>query len=96
MRPDGHRLAGEDVTPLAVAGAVLLWLLRGALAPASTLAGFRRRVVEECPGGRGRAAVTAPVVPLAPAAASRSKWASARHLALTRTDTKHEEVEGVP
>ena len=65
MRPDGHRLAGEDVTPLAVAGAVLLWLLRLAMAPASTVAGFRRWVVEECPVAPGRTAVTAPVATLA-------------------------------
>jgi hypothetical protein len=65
MRPDGHGLAGEDTTPLAVAGAVLLWLLRLAMAPASTLAGFRRWVVEECPVAPSRTAVTAPIVPLA-------------------------------
>jgi hypothetical protein len=65
LRPDGHRLAGEDVTPLAFAGSVLLWLLRLAMAPASTLAGFRRWVVEECPVAPGRTAVAAPVVALA-------------------------------
>jgi hypothetical protein len=48
------RLADEQVTPLAVLGGVLLWLLRLALAPASTLAGFRRWVIEECPVAPGR------------------------------------------
>jgi hypothetical protein len=52
--PTGEALTGEDVTPLAVAGACLLWLLRLALAPVSTLAGFRRWVVEECPAAPAR------------------------------------------
>jgi hypothetical protein len=34
--PAGQSLAGEDAAPLAVAGAVLQWLLRLAVAPAST------------------------------------------------------------
>jgi hypothetical protein len=42
-------LAGEEATPLAVLGGLILWLLRLALAPASTLAGFRAWVLEECP-----------------------------------------------
>jgi hypothetical protein len=48
------RLADEQVTPLAVLGGLLLWLLRMALAPRSTLAGFRRWVIEECPIAPGR------------------------------------------
>jgi Protein of unknown function (DUF2637) len=51
--PDA-RLADEQVTPLAVLGGLLLWLLRLALAPGSTLAGFRRWVIEECPVAPGR------------------------------------------
>ncbi|MGH3277237.1 MAG: hypothetical protein ACRDNZ_23270, partial [Streptosporangiaceae bacterium] len=66
MRPGDRSLDGEDVTPLAVAGAVALWLLRLALAPASTLTGFRRWVVEECPVAPGRTQATAgPTAPLA-------------------------------
>ena len=61
----GQALTGDDVTPLAVAGAVLLWALRLALAPFSTLAGFRRWVVEECPVAPGRKAAAAHPVPLA-------------------------------
>ena len=49
------RLADEQVTPLAVLGGLVLWLLRLALAPGSTLAGFRRWVLEECPVAPGRA-----------------------------------------
>lgn len=66
MRATGPELAGEDVTPLAVAGAVLLWLLRLSLAPASTLAGFRRWVVDECPVAPGRTAIAAPPARPAP------------------------------
>jgi len=62
----GPALAGEEVTPLAVAGACLLWLLRLMLAPLSTLAGFRRWVVEECPVAPGRKAASVPPEPLAP------------------------------
>jgi hypothetical protein len=42
-------LAPGERTPLAVAGGLVLWLLRLALAPVSTLAGFRAWVVQECP-----------------------------------------------
>jgi hypothetical protein len=41
--------ASEAATPLAILGGLLLWLLRLALAPASTLTGFRARVLAECP-----------------------------------------------
>jgi hypothetical protein len=51
-----HRTAeaGEAATPLAILGGLVLWLLRLALAPASTLAGFRAWVLEECPVAPGR------------------------------------------
>ena len=48
-RATGESLADTEATPLAVAGALLLWLLRLVLAPGSTLAGFRHWVVTECP-----------------------------------------------
>jgi len=45
-----HRhLADDTPTPLAILGGLLLWLLRLALAPASTLSGFRAWVLEQCP-----------------------------------------------
>jgi hypothetical protein len=47
-------LAGEEATPLAVLGGLIMWLLRLALAPASTLTGFRTWVLEECPVAPGR------------------------------------------
>ena len=51
-----ERLADDEATPLAIVGGLLLWLLRLGLAPASTLAGFRAWVVEECPVAPGRRA----------------------------------------
>ncbi len=53
-RQAGHALATDDATPLAVAGACLLWLLRLLLAPASTLTGFRSWVIATCPPAPGR------------------------------------------
>jgi hypothetical protein len=50
-------LSDDEVTPLAIVGALCLWLLRLALAPWSTLGGFRRWVVEECPVAPGRTAL---------------------------------------
>ena len=43
-------------TPLALAGGLVLWLLRLGVAPVSTLAGFRAWVIEECPLAPGRRA----------------------------------------
>src|ERR1039457_2472643 len=47
-------LVPEETTPLAVAVRLVLWLLRLALAPVSTLAEFRAWVLEECPVAPGR------------------------------------------
>ena len=58
-------LADQEATPLAVLGGLVLWLLRLALAPASTLAGFRAWVLEECPVAPGRRAAR-PALPPAP------------------------------
>ncbi len=49
-------LADDDATPLAIIGGLLLWVLRLAIAPVSTLAGFRRWVIDECPVAPGRTA----------------------------------------
>jgi hypothetical protein len=58
----GTGLAAE-ATPLAILGGLILWLLRLALAPVSTLAGFRAWVLEECPVAPGRRAAR-PTLPL--------------------------------
>jgi hypothetical protein len=60
QRDLGERLADDQATPLAVAGGLVLWLLRLGMAPASTLAGFRAWVVEECPLAPGRRARSVP------------------------------------
>ena len=49
-------LAADAATPLAVVGGLILWLLRLALAPASTVSGFRAWVLAECPVAPGRRA----------------------------------------
>jgi len=52
-------LADDGSSPLAMVGGLLLWTLRLAVAPVSTLSGFRRWVVEECPVAPGRRAAVA-------------------------------------
>jgi hypothetical protein len=61
-------VAAEEATPLAIVGGLILWLLRLALAPASTLTGFRAWVLEECPVAPGRRAArpTRPFTPVRP------------------------------
>jgi hypothetical protein len=58
QRALASRLADDDPTPLALAGAGLLWLLRLAFAPRSTAAGFRSWVMES-PAAPGRRRVIA-------------------------------------
>ena len=41
---------------MAIVGGLFLWLLRLALAPPSTIAGFRRWALDECPVAPGRKA----------------------------------------
>jgi hypothetical protein len=60
-RGHGQRLDDEP-TPMAVIGGLFLWLLRLALAPVSTVSGFRRWALEECPIAPGRKAPR-PVLP---------------------------------
>ncbi len=50
------RHPGAETTPLAALAGPLLWLLRLALAPASTLAGFRAWVLDQCPAAPARRA----------------------------------------
>jgi len=53
-------LADDDATPMAIVGGLFLWLLRLALAPPSTIAGFRRWALDECPIAPGRKAPPRP------------------------------------
>ena len=59
-QPTAAAAAAEAATPLAILGGLILWLLRLALAPVSTLAGFRAWVLEECPVAPGRRAAPPP------------------------------------
>jgi hypothetical protein len=71
-------LADDTATPLAILGGLILWLLRLALAPTSTLAGFRAWVLAECPIAPGRRA----------AAASPPEQIPSPHVAGVRGETK--------
>jgi hypothetical protein len=76
-------LAAEEATPLVIVGGLILWLLRLALAPASTLAGFRAWVLAECPVAPGRRATPPPVPDRpAPATVPRKATKTARFLSL--------------
>ena len=55
--------ASDEATPMTIIGGLVLWLLRLVLAPASTLAGFRRWALDECPVAPGRKSPL-PVLPL--------------------------------
>src|SRR5689334_16492296 len=67
IRTRHQQLTADAATPLAILGGLILWLLRLALAPVSTLAGFRAWVLEECPVAPGRRAAR----PAPPPAAAR-------------------------
>lgn len=56
MQHNGQVLADDEATPMAIIGGLFLWLLRLALAPPSTITGFRRWALEECPIAPGRKA----------------------------------------
>jgi hypothetical protein len=74
-RSTGGGAAADDVGMLAVAGGLVLWLLRLCMAPGSTLAGFRSWVLEECPVAPGRHA-PAPA-PAQAASIGPAVWAAA-------------------
>ena len=55
-RRTGQVIADDEATPMAMIGGLFLWLLRLALAPPSTITGFRRWALDECPVAPGRKA----------------------------------------
>jgi hypothetical protein len=69
-RRTGEAIADDEATPMAMIGGLFLWLLRLALAPPSTITGFRRWALDECPVAPGRKAprpaATAPARPARP------------------------------
>ena len=97
-------LAADHVTVLAVAGGLLLWLLRLGMGPVSTLAGFRTWVLEECPVAPGRraarpAAAPAPapqsaLVPPQQGSGPRGQTKTARFLALVAE--RHGPLAAIP
>src|SRR6266496_194220 len=66
-RRAGQALADDEATPMAMIGGLFLWLLRLALAPPSTITGFRRWALHECPVAPGRKARLAATTPARPA-----------------------------
>jgi len=83
VRTRHQQLTADAATPLAIFGGLILWLLRLALAPASTLAGFRAWVLEQCPVAPGRHAPRqAPGPPPAPAPLPGKATKTARFLSL--------------
>jgi hypothetical protein len=87
----GAALAADAATPLAVLGGLARWLLRLALAPASTLAGFRTWVLAECPVAPGR---RAPAPGPAPAPDPRKVTKTARFLGLVTE--RHGSLASIP
>jgi Protein of unknown function (DUF2637) len=91
VRVRHRQLADDTPTPLAVLGGLALWLLRLALAPASTLAGFRAWVLAECPVAPGR---RAPAPGPGPAPPPRKATKTARFLALATE--RHGSLASIP
>jgi len=98
-------LPGEEATLLAMADGLLLWLLRLGMAPASTVAGFRAWVLEECPVAPGRrAARPAPAagpVPAPGSAAAAPRGSSPRGATktarfLARVTERHGPLAALP
>jgi Protein of unknown function (DUF2637) len=94
----GTALASDASTPLAAVGGLVLWLLRLAMAPASTLSGFRSWVLQECPVAPGRRASRPPAAPARPPApgpaAGRCQTKTARFLALVTE--RHGPLASIP
>jgi hypothetical protein len=88
QRALSEALAEEEITPLAMLGGVLLWLLRLCLDPRGTLSGFRRWVIEECPVAPGRRLETDTSQLPATAYATRAAARRARLVSAPRGETK--------
>jgi hypothetical protein len=58
VRTRHQQQAADTATPLTILGGLILWFLRLALAPISTLAGFRAWALAECPVAPGRRALS--------------------------------------
>jgi hypothetical protein len=87
--------AGEAATPLAILGGLILWLLRLTLAPASTVAGFRAWVLEQCPVAPGRRAAPPPV-PDRPRSATVPRKATKTARFLSLAAERHGPLAAIP
>jgi hypothetical protein len=87
----GTALAADAPTPLSILGGLALWLLRLAMAPASTLAGFRAWVLEECPVAPGRRALRP-----GPASAPHPRKATKTARFLDLATERHGSLANVP
>ena len=67
-----RQVAADEPTPLALIGGLLLWLIRLAVAPASTLRGLRAWVLDECPVAPGRRSNPAAATAAAPGRAGQA------------------------
>jgi hypothetical protein len=85
--------ADEAATPLAILGGLILWLLRLALAPSSTMAGFRAWVLEQCPVAPGRRALS-PVPDQGEGTVPRKATKTARFLSLVTE--RHGPLAAIP
>src|SRR6185312_8287960 len=96
IRTRHQQLTADAATPLAALGGLVLWLLRLALAPVSTLAGFRAWVVGECPVAPGRrpAPGSRPAGSPHPAGAAATVTKTARFLSLVTE--RHGSLAQVP
>jgi hypothetical protein len=92
----GAAITTEERTPLAALGGLVLWLLRLALAPVSTLAGFRAWVVGECPVAPGRrpAPGSGPAGSPYPAGVAEKVTKTARFLSLVTE--RHGSLASIP
>jgi hypothetical protein len=91
---------GDAATPLAIAGGLVLWLLRLTVAPRSTIAGFRAWVLTECPVAPGRRAPR-PAAPLLPARPGRGRRTDPRKATKTArfldlTAERHGPLAAIP
>ena len=88
-------LAPDQATPLAMTGALVLWLLRLALAPVSTLAGFRAWVLAECPAAPGRRQASRPRSASSPHPPGVPRPAKTAHF-LTLVTERHGSLASIP
>jgi hypothetical protein len=100
-RATAQVLADDEATPMAVIGGLFLWLLRLSLAPPSTITGFRRWALDECPVAPGRKA-TPPALPAPspppeePKARARQVRAPGKQARLIALATERHDLAAVP